>query len=629
MASYFANKKKAKKIQRESEKNDIDLFLRHVLTLNARDVREIVDDPKSNEFGQELRFIAIKLIDFRGVKAFIQYLIDNEKSYSRTVLTDYIHDNDMVEVSEEEEDEEDEDPRMTKAREKAQSKRRARKEHGSDSEGDDDDRIDSDTEEEDEDEEDEPQPKKASPKKVQSPHSQSERAKLENERRLQNIVDNELQARLTQLHADRRNMPWMSDAAFNQLVARTVEEFELQKNKIARTKVLPNTHREDFLTRTAVKANEEELLELQRVRERFLERVASSKTTYNKFELKEYSRKQKLWINIFRDAEWMEQNGRRVKQIYISLPKYGNKKIKYNGDFWYLAGTHFFNFLASSNSLQQNGKILRISTLLNGGNSIRVKILYRYENDVFIEQDENIFNLMQQYIMAKKSSIHTQKDAKSNKVFTLDNVQARNIGRLKFNFPGGDVQENVIAKMNVGKFISNYFESIANISAYLGGHTETSVFKQRLLLGWFPIDLTKLTIYDKIDYLELNTYYSNLVKYETDLMKCEYFFVCGGGKILSNVVEPKKPKIANENTNGLMINFPPQEGSPVFNIINIDLNAKPEVFIRKLKIMSAFTPSPIGSPVKKVYKKSLWDLVENALDFARLHSGSIDKWKCN
>jgi len=639
MDKHFLKKKQGKPTSKRDIKRDINEMLDFVVTLSDdADIIKLIAKPKT-ESEKELRYIISKLSTIGAVRDYVDYLRENGLSYSKETLKSFVIDSKIEDI---ETEGEAEDGMGMGGGGYKEDKRQRRSFDGSDSEDDFGDfdlggeGTDSDTNDEEDDVFIQPP--------IRPIVSIPVDTKLQEERIMLNKIEQQQEKELERLHMNRKDAD-ISEEDFAKLVKETIKKFENQQSLIYKSKKLPNSYREDYLTQLKdvkkLKPKEEnELSQLKKYRERFEARLQTLRDN-TVGEARVYGRILKSKMKIYRDADWMRTGDVVVKRIYINLSKYidkqigvENNKIKYNGDTWFLANNNFYELMATSNAVCQRKDILYISNL---GKIVKVKILYQANNGSFVVQNENIFELMQNHLQMLKSPPDVQKDMRSEMKFALNNADARKVAIFKLSFPGGADVERKIAEQSVGNTISEYFRKIVNITAYLSNkellnpadqhHPDIfgdvdSVFKQRLVMGWFSIDLTKLTVYDKIDYQELAGYYLNLIEFDLEGLKWEYFSMCGGKIVRLNRIDPIKPKLENENMNGNNINYPPNSGGKIYQVIGIDVSDKSTEFSEKIKKMDAYTNSG-----QRSYRKTLWDLVDDALDYAETHHGSIAKWK--
>jgi len=641
MAAQF-DKYKNPKSRKQKKRNPVpaevgmDDFLDRLVQLRASEIQEISANP-STEIQKEFEEkIAHRLPTFRTLKTFVAFLRSNNRKYSEEALEEFI--NIHMEESEEETEHE-----PVKKKTKPAKVRENDDDDDDDDEEDNEEFDDEEEEDEDEDEEDEDAPPAVVYKKDVVPSE--DRARLEDERREITKIEREMNLKKEHLYeanrAHRNGWPTVNpegiepqdeeftEAQLEEAIDKLTAEFAAKREAIQRSKVLPDRYRENQLSnagRQLTHAEETELNAIQRDRQRFEARLEkASRSVYTTGGL---SNIKKFRINVYKNAEWMrDENG--VKHIYITdvtgytgaPDKYFARQtmIKHNGYDWYQANNAFFELMAMSSNMRQDGHTLYIST---SAEVVSARVMYMYTNGKFVEQNNAVFDMMQRYLKIRHAPTNVQKNMRAEERFSSGNKHARALGRSCLTFPGGNEQEEIIAlKINgEDRSIKEYLRRIINISVYL---EENSVFKQRLAQMWFPGDLTKLSVYDKIDYEELAPYYEKLAEYKLELLVWEYFFMCGGKNVRINLVQPKRPHIAHENTDGLKINYPPREGGKVHKIFGILLHPdfSPE-FVQKIRRIDAFeAPSE-----PRVYKKNLWEVVENALEYAETHRGNIDGW---
>lgn len=616
MATHFKKQGAKKGKSKAASMND---FLDRVITANSDISKSIIENPK-NETEKEYRFIATKLGTLRIVKAFVAYLHAGHLLYSREVLGDFIRINniDNVDVDDSEEEEEEAPtgrrPRQARTRERDMD-------DGSPSGSDESEDEPSSSEDEDDENLSPELPPPPPPRREPQPPT-DERIRLENERILFDRQDKETQLRLEALHKLRRENPAaLSDADVDTSIRKLIEAAKTGKDKIARSRHIPNMYREDQLkTKGKLTVGEEqELNDIVRDRERFDRGIQGAKTDADQ---PYTNRIRQYYRGVYRDAEWMRQGGKFVTDIYVDSEFVGKLRIGHaavgQGQSWFLANNNFFSLMAMANMMKQTGNILHISSLLNGGVSAAVIIRYRYNTGDIVEQDEVAFGLMQKYIKMLGAPPSVRKDAAVETAFLLTDGFARSLGRSRLVFPGGDAQEERIAMRTTSGTVKDYFYNIINISAYLN---DDSIFKRRLVAGCFArIDLSELTAYDKIDYEELTEYYERLVAYELDAISWLYF--SSGGKFAKlAITEPVRPHIADENGSASSITFPPRVGGDIISIVGMDMSGKPQQFVDKILKMNV---SARGSQ-PRTYKKTLWDIVDEAMGFIAAN-GDLAGW---
>ena len=613
----------------------MDDFLDRLVKLRASDVQEICTNP-STEIQKEFEEkIAHRLPTFRTLKTFVTFLRDNKRKYSDEALEEFITLNDIRM----EESEEELEPEPVKGKTKSKQAKVRENDDDDDDEEDNEEFDDEEDEDDDEEDDDEDAPPAVVYKKDVVPSE--DRSRLEDERREITKIEREMNVKKEHLYeanrARRNGWPTVNpegideemseeftEEQLTEAIDKLTAEFAAKRDAIHRSAVLPDRYRENQLAnsdRQLTHAEETELNAIKRDRRRFESQLQkASHSVYTKGGL---SNIKKFRINVYKNAEWMrDENG--VKHIYITdaPDKYVARQtmIKHNGHDWYQANNAFFELMAMASNMRQDGHTLYIST---SAEVVSARVMYMYTNGKFVEQNNAVFDMMQRYLKIRRAPTNVQKNMRAEERFSSDNKHARALGRSCLAFPGGNEQEEIIAlKINgEDRSIKEYFRRIINISVYL---EENSVFKQRLAQTWFPGDLTKLSVYDKIDYEELAPYYLELAEYKVELLVWEYFFMCGGKNVRINLVQPKRPHIAHENTDGLKINYPPREGGKVHNVFGILLHPdfSPE-FVQKIRRIDAFeAPSE-----PRVYKKNLWEVVENALEYAETHRGNIDGWR--
>lgn len=628
---YKPRKQKSKHVPTEVGMDD---FLDRLVKLRASDIQEICANP-STEIQKEFEDkIAHRLPTFRTLKTFVTFLRDNKRKYSDKALEEFI----ITLNDKESEDEPEPEPEPVKGKTKSKTAKKVREDDDDDDEEDNEEFDDEEDEDEDDEEEDEDVLPAVVYKKDVVPSE--DRARLENERREITKIESEMNVKKEHLYeanrAHRNGWPTvnpegiepqdeeMTEEQLTEAIDKLTAEFAAKRDAIHRSAVLPDRYRENQLSSTArqlTHAEETELNAIKRDRRRFESQL--QKASHSVYTKEGLSNIKKFRINVFKNAEWMrDENG--VKHIYITgaPDKYFARQtmIKHNGRDWYQANNAFFELMAMSSNMRQDGNTLYIST---SSDVVSARVMYMYTNGKFVEQNNAVFDMMQRYFMIRRAPVNVQKNMRVDEHFSSDNKHARALGRSCLAFPGGKEQEEIIAlKINgEDRSIKEYFRRIINISVYL---EENSVFKQRLDQKWFPGDLTKLSVYDKIDYEELAPYYLELSEYKLELLVWEYFFMCGGKIVRINLVQPKRPHIAHENTDGLKINYPTREGGKLYNVFGILLEHEfsPE-FVQKIRRIDAFEMS--SEP--KVYRKNLWEVVENALDYSEKHRGNIDGWK--
>ena len=607
MATHFTKgKKKATK--------DINSFLQYIATKDSR-----TEIPRAApEIEKEFRYITSKLVAFENIKTYIQYIDENELCHNRDVLKNFVAESNMDDIETEEEDDAFADYRPVRGKYKEKRDER----EFSDSEDED---VMSSAEESAGESDSDAEPDKPVARPCAPKVSDNELQRMERERALNNL-DVQQEEKIKSLR--RENTINMSEDDFQALINKTIERCNEARRKIMKTATIPESLLEENLRhistrRRLTQKEKSELDALEKSRLTF-ERIAANAVEPPQA-AKVYNNLEKSRMKVYRDAEWMRVGNKGVKNIYVNLQKHGlATTIKHGGNTWFLASNGFFYLLSVANTMRQHGNTLWISSTLNGGKAVEVKMLYQYSDDTFLEHGENTFNLMEQFMKARKANPKVQEAMKTEEIFTLDNTDARKMGNVRLAFPGGDEQEVIIAKMSVGKTIAEYFRNIANISVYLhtGIHSQlsdiasASVFKQRLDMKWFPIgDLNRLEVFDKIDYEELAEYYLGMIEYEVSLLRSEYFSM-SGKYVKFEAPQPRRPVIENENLNGSRINYDGQ----LYNLVGLDAGRMDERFRQKIAKIAAF------SAPARVYTKTIWDIVDNALDYARKHYGSIEHW---
>ena len=665
---------------------NINDFLDYIITLNPESAGKIAQNP-SGPTEKEYRHIAINLNKLSLLKQFVSYLRKNNIQYSRDVLREFMKANNIDEVDMEEYEDDsdtedkgdkgtiDEHPRRNKPKQP-----RGEYADGSDLEDDSEEDMDSSSSEDEDDEPVAPPP----PRPRQVPVSDdddtiaemlknriaaevnkskrtawdiiSRRIRENNMTMSEEELEEELSSALVALNSEyeaylltmpkstskqdaweivssrfRKTRPELSDGKINGAIDKLKADYEAYVLTKPKSLILPDSYRENQLRAKENPTREEqkELKDIIQDRERFEARLRQVQDQSLIVNPKEYNRIQKFWINIYKNAEWMRQDNNSVESIYIDNPNYSivkshpdRQEIDGAGS-WSLANNTFFELLANSNSMRQTGNTLHISSLKNGGILVDVRILYKYTDGTLVEQNENIFNIMQQYLKVLHAPPTVRKDMANDEKFLINNNAARKLGKINLAFPDGDLQETTIAEQisDENQSIKEYFTRIANITAYL---KDNSVFNQRLLMGWFPGYLSNLSVYDKIDYEELAPYYADLVVYEVEKLKWDYYVLTGGKIVKHFEKEPKRPdNIPNENLDGSRITFPPNASGAVYQIIGIETSDKTPEFIQKLARISAVVQLET-SP--RVYKKTLWNIVDDALEYARTNQGTIEGW---
>lgn len=617
MATHF-KKQGAKK--GKSKASSMNTFLDRVITSDSDISKSIINNPK-NEIEKEYRFIATKLGTLRVVKAFVAYLHAEHLIYSRDVLGNFMRINNIENVEYESEDEDEQVPAKGRPR---QPRERDGEDDGSPSgsSGSDESMDEPSSSEAEEDENLSPHAPPPPPPRREPKPPTDERILLENERILLNRQDKETQLRLEELHKLRRENPAaLSDADVDRSIRKLIDAVGVSKGKIARSQNIPNMYREDQLNangnRTVVE--EQELNDIVRDRERFERGINGAKPDTDQ---PYTNRIRQYYRGVYRDAEWMRKGAKIVTDIYVDTEFVGTLRIGHatigQGHSWFLANNNFFSLMAMANTMKQTGNILHISSIINGGVSAAVIMRYRYNTGDIVEQDEVAFGLMQKYIKMLGAPLNVRKDAAVEVPFLLSDEFARSLGRSNLSFPGGDLQEELIAMRSTAGSIKDYFHNIINISAYLNSD---SIFKRRLVAGCFSKnDLSELTVYDKIDYEELTEYYERLAAYELDAISWLYF--SSGGKFTKlSIAEPQRPHIADENGSALSITFPPRVGGDIISIVGMDLSGKPQQFVDKILKMNVVAR---GSQ-PRTYKKTLWNIVDEAMRFISA-KGDLDGW---
>lgn len=614
MATHF-KKQGAKKGKSKAESmND---FIDRVITSRSDVSQSIIDGPK-NETEKEYRLIAIKLGNLRIIKEFAKYLHANHIIYSRDVLNEFISSNGIDVVEYETEDEDEQVPAGRRPRQPRTRERDMDDGSPSGSEQSEDEPSSS----EDEDENLSPQVP-APPLPIREPQPPTdERIMLENQRILFEKEDKKTQASLEVLHKLRRENPSaLSDAEVDRSIRKLIDAAAASKDKIMRSRNIPNMYREDTLKAKGklTESEEQELNDIVRDRERFERGINGAKADTDQ---PYTNRIRQYYRGVYRNAEWMRQGAKFVTDIYVDSEFIGRLRIGHatigHGQSWFIANNNFFSLMAMANAMKQTGNILHISSMLNGGVAAAVIIRYRYNTGDIVEQDEVTFGLMQKYIKMLGAPASVRKDAAVEAPFLLDDAFARSLGRARLAFPGGDMQEDRIAMRSRSGSVKEYFQNIINISAYLN---DDSIFKHRLVSGCFSqVDLSALSAYDKIDYGELTEYYERLVAYEVDAISWLYF--SSGGKFAKlDIAEPVRPHINNENVSPSRITFPPRVGGDVVSIRGMDLSGKPQEFIDKILKINVIDA---GSQ-PRTYRKTLWNIVDDAMRFISVQ-GDLSGW---
>ena len=185
----------------------------------------------------------------------------------------------------------------------------------------------------------------------------------------------------------------------------------------------------------------------------------------------------------YRNAVWLNTTEKRVIAVYCNDHNFGitSRPIKYMQQEWYPVNRNYFTVQCTTprELKTQRGDVMVFMSKSSA--EIKFSILYSFNNGTLIIQNEDIFDAEQTYFNEKYANPDQRKDLLLSRPFSIyDSVIARTLGRRRFDdIPDGDRIEDEIADMvysvdntNVG----NYFEEIANLSAYL---KDNSVFKQR------------------------------------------------------------------------------------------------------------------------------------------------------
>lgn len=364
--------------------------------------------------------------------------------------------------------------------------------------------------------------------------------------------------------------------------------------------------------------NEEKPTNLPFVNRR-LQRLYNKETSEGETTMDKLNRVVEYRIKSFKEVKWLKTPNKHVVEIYVDdrtfHKKDYNQSIVFMGKTWYPANNEFFKILATSRYMFQKDENLEIIT--HEGRKISVSILYRFNDNSAVVQNEHTFLLQQQYFQKLTAPVETQVQAIMETVFTTDMTNLRNFGKSYLNVPDQNIQENIIANKMHGNTIREYFNEIAKIYVYLGD----TIFSDRLGLGYYKnMDLTLLTSFDKCDYPQLQEYYESIIPLVTNIMGFDYFTFDTGRKAPSNIVIPARPVLETENVQG---NYIVYNGKLIQVRDALSSGDLDKAFIAKINKML-----PKGAIYEKpVIKKNLWDYVENALSYLESNGvKTLDDW---
>lgn len=641
MASGLFKKTKTKTRTKARGVVSMNDFLDRVITSKSNVSIDIINNPKT-EVEKEYVFIAAKKLGtLKNIKMFVDYLHSKHLEYSRAVLQEFMALNNIVDANlgsaSSSEDEEPEPQVGKKKKPRAREFRDADEfreirdegESGSGSDSPSESEPSSSENEEEDDDDISPKLPPAPPPRRDAPPPTDERTRLENERILMTQEDKATDLRLEAAHKLRRENPSIiTEEALDAAICKVISSAKARKDEIRRSEVLPNIYFENLL-KSQVKlteVQERQLNNLVQDRERFERKMQSVIPVRDQ----PYTNRIRHFYKVmYRNAEWMRVGDDKFvsytcidREFLPDCPPIPRCQIAHIIDGQFRANNLFFSIMATANNMIQDGKFTRISSSVYNGSELSVIIKYVYNDGSVVDQDEVSFERMQKYIKMLGAPTNVRKDAAVEEKFSLHNTSAIALGASKLSFPGGVAVAQKIANHTeqTSGTVRDYFRAIITISAYLtGAENKDSVFKQRLVAGWFSgTDLTSLSAGDKIDYEELVTYYETLIDYQTDAISLLYF--SSGGKFIKlSTREPVRPVIVDENTDYTKIVFPPMQGGVLINIVGIDLNGKPQIFVDKIKKINATVTH------RRSYHKTLWNIVEEAMDVLKSRK-SLDGW---
>ena len=328
--------------------------------------------------------------------------------------------------------------------------------------------------------------------------------------------------------------------------------------------------------------------------------------------------------NEYRHAVWLNSPEKRVVGVYCDDHRFGvaNRSFDYMDEKWYAVNKNYFTVQCKTPrelKTQRGDTAVFMSNSGKKTEEIKFKILYAFNNGTLLLQDEDVFQAEQTYFMEKYANPEQRKDLLLSRPFYISSgVLARNLGRRQFEgIPEGDAIEESIA-LKVSKMhdptIMDYFEEIANISAYL---KDNSVFKQRLQMGYYSgVDISELDDYEKFDYAELRDYYLNVFQYEVYSLGWSLF----GLTYMKHFNKPEfklmpRPEIEDENLDGTLISYDEQVMS-IDSLIALGKKAVKRTgkFNKKIERMR---PRYERGVAKEVHRKSpvpdIFDVLEENL----------------
>jgi hypothetical protein len=324
----------------------------------------------------------------------------------------------------------------------------------------------------------------------------------------------------------------------------------------------------------------------------------------------------------YRNAVWLNTSEKRVVAVYCNDHRFGVKgrQIEYMQQEWYPVNRNYFTVQCTT---PRELKTQRGDMMIFNSNSdkktdeIKFAILYAFNNGTLLLQDEEVFNAEQMHFREKYANTEQRKDLLLSGSFCMqESVIARTLGRRRFeDIPDGDRIEGEIADMvcrTHNTTVENYFEEIANISAYL---KDNSVFKQRLQMGYYSgMNISRLSDYDKFDYPELHDYYRNAYSHELYSLGWGLFDLTYKGSKHFNKPDfsvMTRPEIQDENLDGRMVFY---DG----NVLSIDSLLEQDVrgsreFIDKIRKMHHPQPAKVVEKHVKPIMPDIFQVLEEKL----------------